>query len=250
MDFSENDTPKTRLYGRRRSHGLKPSQWQYLQESVAETSLLHFTDAFEKRVFSHIYLEIGFGAGEHLLAQAEACSEAAFIGAEPFENGFVQAHQKAARLSNLFLHNEDVRLLLPLFPPASLDGVYVLFPDPWPKRRHQKRRLMNKAFLEALALLFKPGGELRFATDCLDYAAEVIRLIEESSDWRWKTTTPRTPHTLVEVPCFCKATTQQILKAHTSFFARPLSWPETRYECKALQRGRACCYLSALYGAK
>jgi tRNA (guanine-N7-)-methyltransferase len=220
---------------------------QYFQECIAKTSRLRLVNMFEERVFSRIYLEIGFGAGEHLLAQAEAHPEAAFIGVEPFENGFIQAYQKAVCLPNLFLYNEDVRLLLPLFPSASLDGVYMLFPDPWPKRRHQNRRLMNKTFLETLALLFKPRGELRFATDHLDYAAEVIQLINESSDWHWNTTEPRALYPFVEVSRFCKATTQKILNAHSSFLARPLSWPETRYERKALQQSSICCYLNALY---
>ena len=112
-------------------------------------------------------LEIGFGAGEHLVAAAAAEPETGFFGAEVYENGLAACADAAlaADLANLRLYPGDGRRLLALFAPASLDAVYALFPDPWPKRRHRKRRLLQGAFLGLLATRLRPGGRLFFASD-------------------------------------------------------------------------------------
>jgi tRNA (guanine-N7-)-methyltransferase len=247
MSLSANGVPQARLYGRRRTHGLTLLQLRCFQEYSPEAVQARIADVFEQKVFLGVYLEIGFGNGEHLLEQAMTHPRAAFIGAEPFENGFVQAHQRAACLPNLFLYKGDVRSLLPLLPSASLDGVYMLFPDPWPKRRHQKRRLMDSSFLEALTVLLKSGGEMRFATDQLEYAAEVIRLIEASPNWSWKAQEPRASYDSASQLCNGTAKTLKVFSEHAFSLARPLSWPITRYERKAWRCGRICCYLSAIY---
>ncbi|MGD9966365.1 MAG: tRNA (guanosine(46)-N7)-methyltransferase TrmB [Hyphomonadaceae bacterium] len=141
-------------------------------------------------------LEIGFGGGEHLAAQAAAHPEQRFIGVEPFLNGVASClrHIEDANAPNIRLHQGDARDVMVRLPNASLDRVYILFPDPWPKARHHKRRLIQPAFLDQLARVLKPGGEVRFATDWANYAAWTLErfirdarftwLAECADDWR------------------------------------------------------------------
>ncbi|MCW5724559.1 MAG: tRNA (guanosine(46)-N7)-methyltransferase TrmB [Maricaulaceae bacterium] len=132
-------------------------------------------------------LEIGFGGGEHLAAQAQARPGLGFIGAEPFLNGVASAlgHVEDAGLSNVRLHHGDARDLLARLAPASLDTVYLLFPDPWPKTRHAKRRFVQPETLDALARALKPGGLLRIATDVKAYADHVMIALNGRADFRW-----------------------------------------------------------------
>ncbi|MBY0563576.1 MAG: tRNA (guanosine(46)-N7)-methyltransferase TrmB [Hyphomonadaceae bacterium] len=141
-------------------------------------------------------LEIGFGGGEHLVAQAVAHPEARFIGVEPFVNGVASClrHIEDSGATNIRLHMGDARDVIARLPEASLDLVYILFPDPWPKARHHKRRLIQPELLDALARVLKPGGEVRFATDWANYAewtlwlftrdARFAWLAERADDWR------------------------------------------------------------------
>jgi tRNA (guanine-N7-)-methyltransferase len=143
-----------------------------------------------------VVLEIGFGGGEHLAAQAAAHPEQRFIGVEPFLNGVASClrHIEESGVTNICLHHGDARDLIARLPDASLDLVYILFPDPWPKARHHKRRLIQPAFLDALARVLKPGGEARFATDWANYAewaiwyftrdTRFLWLGERADDWR------------------------------------------------------------------
>lgn len=141
-------------------------------------------------------LEIGFGGGEHLVAQATAHPGTRFIGVEPFLNGVASClrHIEEANAQNIRLHNGDARDVIARLPDASLDLVYILFPDPWPKTRHHKRRLIQPEFLDELTRVMKPGAELRFATDWANYAAWALEhltrdarftwLAERAEDWR------------------------------------------------------------------
>lgn len=143
-----------------------------------------------------LVLEIGFGGGEHLVAQAIAHPATRFIGVEPFLNGVASClrHIEEANAQNIRLHNGDARDVIARLPDASLDRVYILFPDPWPKARHHKRRLIQPEFLDELARVMKPGSELRFATDWANYAAWALEhltrdrrfnwLAEHAEDWR------------------------------------------------------------------
>jgi tRNA (guanine-N7-)-methyltransferase len=119
-----------------------------------------------------VVLEIGFGGGEHLVAQAAAYPGARFIGVEPFLNGVASClrHIEESGVQNVRLHQGDAREVMARLPDGSLDLVYILFPDPWPKARHHKRRLIQAEFLDALARVMKPGAEVRFATDWANYA--------------------------------------------------------------------------------
>lgn len=168
-----------------------------------------------------VWLEIGFGGAEHLLWQAKANGRIGLIGAEPFEDGVVKALSgvEAANLGNVRLHADDARPLLAWLAPASIDRAFVLFPDPWPKARHAKRRLVNTALLRALARVLRPGGELRLATDIASYAQEMLLAIRANGDFEWLAAGP------------------------SDWRLRPDDWPATRYEQKALREGRAPVYL-------
>ena len=117
------------------------------------------------------WLEIGFGGGEHLAAQAQQHPDVTLIGAEPFQNGVASAlrHIDEAALSNVGLHDGDVRDLIERLPEGGLSRAFILFPDPWPKVRHHKRRLVQSDFVGELARVIRPGGTLRFASDWADY---------------------------------------------------------------------------------
>ena len=132
-------------------------------------------------------LEIGFGGGEHLVAQAQARPDARFIGVEPFMNGVASClrHIEESGVTNVRLHMGDARDVIARLPAARLDLVYILFPDPWPKARHHKRRLIQPEFLDALARVLKPGGEVRFATDWENYAEWTLWIFTRDARFAW-----------------------------------------------------------------
>jgi tRNA (guanine-N7-)-methyltransferase len=165
-------------------------------------------------------LEIGFGGAEHLAAQARAHPDTGFIGSDGFENAiakalaFVEQHA----LANVRLHHGDAVHLLEWLPAGSLARVDLLYPDPWPKRRHWKRRFVQDESLALIARVIRPGGELRFATDIPDYAAWTLARILRSSDFEWT------------------AETSDDWRKPWAGFVR------TRYEAKAIREGRVPAY--------
>jgi tRNA (guanine-N7-)-methyltransferase len=169
-----------------------------------------------------VWLEIGFGSGEHLAAQAEAHPDIGFIGCEVFENGVARLVGAAARqgLDNIRIFADDARKLLAALPSASIARVFVLFPDPWPKARHRKRRLIAPATLDRLAQVMTDGAELRLATDDPDYLA-----------WMLEATTAH--------PAFVWTA-----RRAGDWRMRPGDWPSTRYEEKARAAGRTPGFLS------
>jgi len=169
-----------------------------------------------------LWLEIGFGGGEHLAAQARAHPEMGFVGCEPFLNGMAKLLMVVDqdKLDNVRLWDEDVTDLLPLWPEAVFSRVSILYPDPWPKRRQRKRRLVSDETLAGLARVMRPGAELRFATDIDDYAGWALARVLRSPDFRWAAETAED-------------------------WRRPWAgWPGTRYEAKALHEGRVPSYLT------
>jgi tRNA (guanine-N7-)-methyltransferase len=158
-----------------------------------------------------IWLEIGFGAGEHLAAQARGHPDVGFIGCEVFENGIARLLGDIAQgaLDNIRIFADDARLLLDRLEPASIGRTFILFPDPWPKARHHKRRLVGRATLDRLAIVMQPGAELRLATDDHDYLAWMLEYTTAHPGFAW---TARRP---------------------ADWRERLPDWPATRYEAKA-----------------
>lgn len=134
-----------------------------------------------------VWLEIGFGSGEHLFWQAKSHPQVHFIGAEPYMNGVsrILLSLEELPLKNLKIYCDDVCALFPVFPLQSLDRVFLLFPDPWPKKRHQKRRLINHVVLDVLSPLMKPGAELRIVSDDKIYLHWVFKIMGQRLDFSW-----------------------------------------------------------------
>jgi tRNA (guanine-N7-)-methyltransferase len=162
--------------------------------------------------FAQTWLEVGFGAGEHLFWQAERHPEIGVIGAEPYEGGTAKLLSKLAEtpLANIRIHEGDAREVIEALPDASLGRVFILFPDPWPKTRHHKRRFVQTQTLDALARVLKPGAELRFATDDADYLAWALERLIAHPAFAWTA------------------------ERASDWTTRPADWPQTRYEAKAL----------------
>jgi tRNA (guanine-N7-)-methyltransferase len=163
-----------------------------------------------------VWLEIGFGGGEHLAAQAASHPEIGLIGCEVFESGIGAAlsHIAAAGLGNVRIHPEDARDLLAALRPESLDRVFLLFPDPWPKRRHEARRFVSTDNLDLLARLMRDGGELRIASDDPTYIEWTLRHAPVHTAFQWLARSP------------------------DDWLQRPSDAIETRYEKKARDAGR------------
>ena len=216
-----------RSFGRRRGRALSARQ-QHLLDVVLPRVALPLGEACPAEVASlfptrpaAVWLEIGFGGGEHLAWQAQANPQVGIIGCEVFEDGVVKLLSAidAAGLSNVRVSNEDARGVLRWLPAASLDRVFILFPDPWPKRRHVKRRLINRALLDELARVMRPGGELRIATDIGDYLRTLLMAFHGHPAFAWNATGP------------------------ADWRERGADWPGTRYEAKAVREGRRSYFL-------
>jgi len=186
--MSENH-PLMRSYGRVKSRPIKPRQAALMDSRLPE--LRAPAEPFEPRSLkpdaAEVWLEIGFGGGEHMAAQAGRRPDVLVIGAEPFQNGVASAvrHIEEQNLANVRLHDGDVRDLIARLPEASLDRVFILFPDPWPKARHHKRRLVQADLVAELARVLKAGGRLRFASDWADYVDWSLERLRASPAFRW-----------------------------------------------------------------
>ena len=178
-----------RTFGRLKSRSLKPRQSRLMDDLLPRIAApaTPFDPHKLAGAAREVWLEAGFGAGEHLTGQAAAHPDVLLLGAEPFVNGLgaCLAHIDDAGLTNVRLHAGDVRALMALLPDASIDRLYILFPDPWPKTRHKKRRLIQPDFIAEAARLLKPGAPLRFATDWTDYADWTLERFLASPDFRW-----------------------------------------------------------------
>jgi tRNA (guanine-N7-)-methyltransferase len=206
------------LYGRRKGHALRPHHRQLIVELLPQLRL----DAAQTQAFAgRTWLEIGFGGGEHLAHQAALHPDVRFIGAEPFINGVAKllALIELNRLDNIRIHDGDARNLLEALPSASLERIYLLYPDPWPKARHHKRRLVNGANLAHIHRLLKPGGLFLFASDWAHYVAWTLFEVRQHGGLAWLA--------------------ERAVEWRTPF----PDWIETRYETKAKREGRTPTYL-------
>jgi len=181
--------PPLRTFGRIRSRTIKPGRAALMASLLPTVSVPQ--GPFDPQALMpearDVWLEIGFGGGEHMIAQAKRAPEVLILGAEPFLNGVASAlrHIEAEGVANIGLLAGDARDLMAALPDACLGRVFILFPDPWPKARHTKRRLIQPAFVAEAARLMRTGARLRFATDWADYADQVLALIGRSPRFRW-----------------------------------------------------------------
>ena len=241
----ENHPERTRrqLYGRRKGPKLSPHQASLFETLLPKLGLTLEAARDPRSCFSvpveDVWLEIGFGAGEHFLWQAERHLHVGLIGAEPYEAGVAKLlsrlalagttavpaasgdaalsmragsprSQGANILDRIRLYQGDARDIIELLPDRSVGRVFLLFPDPWPKTRHHKRRIVQMAMLDALARVMKPGAEFRFASDDPGYLAWTLERAVAHPAFEWTAT--RAAH----------------------WKSRPPDWPSTRYEEKAL----------------
>lgn len=229
--MTQTPRPRRNFYGRLKGKALKQSQKAYLAEDLAQLSPgqvdwqsnpdrvpLDLQRLFGGR---DVWLEVGFGGGEHLVHQAMENPGVGIIGAEPYINGVAMLLGKIRRagVDNLRVFPGDARDLMDVLPPASISRAFLLYPDPWPKNRHHRRRFVTPEHLEPLARALKPGAILRVATDIPDYVRQTLEevpragfawLAERPADWQ-------TPWP---------------------------DWISTRYEQKALREGRTPHYLT------
>ena len=221
-------TTLNRLYGRAKGKPLRAGQQDLVDNLLPQIAVPAEGDVTAEALFGYaegqgrpLHFEIGFGGGEHLAERADMLPDHGFIGCEPFVNGVAQAltHVREKQLTNVRLHHGDALEVLSRVPDGALSFLYLLHPDPWPKARHAKRRMMNDGPVDLFAAKLKPGGEFRFGTDhpvYLRHALMVMRRHTEQFEW------------LVEGP--------------QSWQNRPGGWTETRYEAKARRLGHEVWY--------
>jgi len=183
---------KRAFFGRRKGHPLRPRQAALFDKLLPKVALdLGKPAAADLRTLFHgvdeVRLEIGFGGAEHLIAEAAANPRTGFIGSDGFINAIAKALAAidGRTLANIRLHHGDASTLLEWLPDAALSRIDLLYPDPWPKRRHWKRRFIQDESLKRLARILKRGGELRFATDIDDYAVYALARVLRSADFEW-----------------------------------------------------------------
>lgn len=231
QDRHPSGAPWRNFYGRFRGKTLRPNQETYLAEDLAKLSPgpvewdvnpdrkpIDLKALFGDRA---VALEIGFGGGEHLVHQAVTYPQAGIIGCEPFLNGVAMLLGKirASGAQNIAVYPGDVRNMLDVLPEASISRAFLLYPDPWPKKRHHRRRFVTEGYLRPLSKVMKKNAIFRVATDIPDYVRQTLEevpghgfswLAERPSDWRepWE------------------------------------DWISTRYEQKALREGRVPHYLT------
>lgn len=222
-------TQRRNFYGRIHGKTLRAAQKDYLAQDLSVLSLQGVTSSDNpKRIpidmsqfasSREVWLEVGFGGGEHLIHMAQKYRDIALIGCEPFVNGIAMllGKARAQNLDNLSIHPGDVRDLFEVLPKASIQKCFLNYPDPWPKTRHHRRRFVTQGYLLALAHVMARGGEFRVATDIPDYVRQSLEQVPlagftlcQQSDVPWQ------------------------------------DWLSTRYEQKALREGRTPYYLTFL----
>jgi len=215
------------FYGRRKGHKLRPRQARLIETLLPLLAIdLSRPPPAELRTLfpvpiDEVVLEIGFGGGEAMIAQARERPQTGFLGVEPFVNGMAKALAaiESGGLRNIRLYFADATSLIAWLPPASLVRIDLIHPDPWPKRRHWKRRFIQDDTVPRLARILRPGGEFRFVTDVAEYAAWTLLCLSRSSAFEW---TARS----------------------ADDWRKP--WPgftRTRYHVKAAREDRAPCFL-------
>lgn len=230
MENPEFNDGRLRTFGRRSSHKLRLRPQALVDELLPKLRI--DVEAFAelghgdpKALFAEtakeIWFEIGFGGGEHAAWQGEHHPDVGLIACEPFLNGVASllCHIDDRQLTNIRILDDDARPLLDALGEATLSRVFLLFPDPWPKKRHHKRRFINQDHLDLLARVMKDGAEFRFGSDHMDYVSWGLEHICAHPDFEW------------------------ICNGPEDWRTRPDDWPQTRYEAKAIEQGKKCAYL-------
>jgi tRNA (guanine-N7-)-methyltransferase len=213
-------TTLNRLYGRSSGHKLRKGQAELVETLLPAISVPDEGEITAQRLFGDdrpLHFEIGFGGGEHLAHRADLLPDHGFIGCEPFVNGVAQAlsHIRDGQLANVRIHMGDALDVLRRVPDRSLLMIYLLHPDPWPKARHAKRRMMNDGPLDLIAAKLKPGGEFRMATDDPTYLNWALMIMQRHThQFEWQ------------------------VKEPGEWLHYPSGWLETRYAAKARRQGR------------
>ncbi len=221
------------FYGKRLGRKLRSRQKELLAVDLKKLNVLNFLDttpdgkqkldltvAFPGK--SSVWLEVGFGSGEHLLDHAKLNSDTGFIGCEIYLNGMASLLGKLREenVDNILVYPDDIRNLFPYFPEQSVTRVFVFYPDPWPKKKHHRRRFVTPEHLEPLARIMKPDAQLRIATDISDYARQTVEQLHLNPNFEWEA-------------------------ERAADWKRPWKgWQSTRYEKKALLGGRTPLYLT------
>jgi tRNA (guanine-N7-)-methyltransferase len=217
-EHEQNPNPERRrqkLYGRRKGPKLSAHQTELRRTLLGELAFDPTKDAMKQfpDTVREMWLEVGFGAGEHLFQLASENPDVGLIGAEPYETGVAKllAKLENSPVNNVRIYEGDGRDIIAALPDASLGRFFLLFPDPWPKARHHKRRFLQMEILGELARVLKPGAELRFATDDKSYLPYALERLMAHPAFAW---TARGPN---------------------DWKRRPEGWPPTRYEAKAIK---------------
>lgn len=214
------------LYGRSKGHPLRAGHQRLMTQLLPRVSTpdpeagpIDLAALFPQA--NDFELEVGFGGGEHLAWHAARNAKTGFVGAEPFLNGVAKLLQKieSEGLSNIRIHHGDARPLIEALPAGRFSRIFVLHPDPWPKKRHYKRRMISPWFFDEAARLLRPGGALRVASDIPDYVRWTLMHAQASKDFEWTA------------------------ERADDWRLRPIDWPQTRYEAKAIREGRPPAYL-------
>ena len=209
------DRNRRKLYGRRKGPKLSSRQAGLRQTLLGELAWVPGGDPLAQfpNTENEVWLEVGFGAGEHLVWQAQHHPHVGMIGAEPYEMGMAKLLTKLEEspLNTVRLYEGDGREIIEALPDASLGRFFLLFPDPWPKTRHHKRRFLQMEMLDQLARVLKPGAELRFATDDKSYLPYALERLMAHPKFRW------------------------LAQGPSDWKARPADWPPTRYEAKQIR---------------
>lgn len=219
-EVAQQENPSPQRGEVRRGEVRRAAEYGTHSPSNAPTPTL----PLQGREYSRIALEIGFGGGEHLLAQAAHNPDTLFIGCEPFINGVAKclAGIDQQKLKNIRLFTNDARQLIEQLPDNCLDSIFILFPDPWPKLRHNKRRLINRELLKMLYRVHKPGGRLLITTDHVDYSVWILEVLQNNSHYCW-------------------TASQQ-----SDWQNPPKDWTETKYQRKTTGEGREPVFLECV----
>ena len=228
-DKPEKFTTRLKTFGRRHGHTLRDRHQGLVDNLLPQLKLSGDQVRAEndlrllfRKPVDQVWFEIGFGGGEHAAAQIEQNPNIGMIACEPFINGVASllAHVDDRGLEDrVRILDDDARQLLDEMPDQSLDKIFLLFPDPWRKKRHAKRRFIGPRNLELVARVLKPGGEFRVGSDHMPYIDWTMQHLADHPDFEW----------LCDGP--------------SDWRVRPDDWPPTRYEQKALKQGKACIYL-------